>query len=152
MWEPVARHRPSHRWTFGDLAAKVGADVGLVPDAEQQWLLDAIYAEKESGIPASFEVAVVAPRQNLKSATLEIAALTDAFVMDVPLHIWTAHLLGTAQKSFQDMRSRILQNPDYAGRVKFYEGHQDMSLHVDADDGDVLTKTVEFHARSGRGG
>lgn len=150
IWEPVARHRPSSKWTDGDLAAKIGADLGLVPDAEQQWLLDAIYAEREAGVPAAFEVAVVAPRQNLKSATLEIAALMDAFVLGVPLHIWTAHLQGTAQKAFQDIQRRINAHPDYARRAKFYAGHQDMSIHVDFDDPDVPTKVIEFQSRTGR--
>lgn len=150
MYEPVARHRPAHRWTDGDLAAQVGADLGLVPDAEQQWLLDSIFAERAPDLPASFEVAVVAPRQNLKSATLEIAALTDAFVKKVPLHVWTAHELDTAQKSFQDMKSRIMRNPEYADRAKFMSGHQDMSITV--DNGDAPDSVIEFEARSGRSG
>lgn len=63
MYEPLYRHRPSHRRTHGDLAAKVGADIGLPPDPEQQWILDSIYAERTPDRPASFEVAVIGPRQ-----------------------------------------------------------------------------------------
>ena len=45
-YAPLFRHRPPERWTNGDLAAKVGLDLGLPPDDEQRELLDMIYAEK----------------------------------------------------------------------------------------------------------
>ncbi len=146
-FEPMYRSRPPERWTNGDLAAKVGADLGLTPDTEQAWLLDAIYAEKAARVPASFEVGVVAPRQNLKSATLEVAALADLFVFEVPLGIWTAHLLSTAQKAFQDMRNRIMAHAEYDDQVDFYEGHQDMSITTKD-----RSRALEFYARSGKAG
>ena len=45
QYAPLFRHRPPERWTNGDLAAKVGIDLGLPPDDEQRELLDMIYAE-----------------------------------------------------------------------------------------------------------
>ena len=30
-FEPLYRHRPASKWTNGDIAAKVGADLGLPP-------------------------------------------------------------------------------------------------------------------------
>ena len=112
-WAPLHRHRPSARWTNGDLAAKVGADLGLPPDDEQRWLLDAIYAEKAPGRPASFEVAVIGPRQNIKTSTLGIAALADLFVFGIEKHLWSAHLDDTAGKTFADFKAWITTNPDY---------------------------------------
>ena len=70
MYEPLYRHRPSHRHTHGDLAAKVGADIGLPPDPEQQWILDSIYAERAPDRPAAFEVGVIGPRQNIKTGAV----------------------------------------------------------------------------------
>lgn len=141
------KHRPPHKWTFGDLAAQVGVDLGLPPDEEQQWLLDTIYAEVAPERPASFEVAVVAPRQNIKTSTFGIAALADLFVFGVERHLWTAHHGDTLAKTFADFRSWIKSNPDYDEQVQFYEGHQDMSI-VHRETG----ATIDFQSRTGKAG
>src|SRR5512139_2336166 len=147
MYQALHRHRPHHRWTNGDLAAKVGADLGLPPDDEQRWLLDTIFAEKAPDIPASFEVAAISPRQNIKTSTFGIAALADLFVFDVERHLWTAHHGDTLKGTFQDFRSWIKSNPEYDEQVTFYEGHQDMSI-VHKDTG----ATIDFQSRSGKAG
>jgi hypothetical protein len=142
---------PSEGWTVptaGHIATSVGADLGLTPDDEQQWLLDAIYAVNDRGLPAAYEVNVTAPRQNLKSATLEIAALTDLFVFGVDLAVWTAHEFKTARKTFLDMRRRIMGHPDYAARATFEMAHGKEAITLDTGE------RLEFHARSqgsGRG-
>lgn len=99
MPDPLHRWVPSSEESYGDLAAGLGEQVGMVMDDDQRDILDAIYAEDKPGIPTSFEVAVVAPRQNIKTSTFEIAALTDVFVLELPLHVWSAHLYPTTQKS-----------------------------------------------------
>ncbi len=109
-------------------------------------MLKSIYAEREPGLPAAFQVCVVAPRQNLKSATLEIAALTDLFVLGVPLSVWTAHEFKTARKSFEDMRSRILQNPEFESRCRFRDSHGEEAIILHTGE------RLEFHARSGGSG
>ena len=147
MYEPLYRHRPSHRWTYGDLACKVGADLGLPPDDEQRWILDTIFAEKAPERPASFEVGVISPRQNIKTSTLGIAALTDLFVFDVERHLWTAHHGDTLKGTFQDFRAWIKSNPEYDDQVDFYEGHQDMSI-VRKDTG----HRIDFQSRTGKAG
>lgn len=144
-WAPLRRHRPSARWTNGDLAAKVGADLGLPPDDEQRWLLDAIYAEKAPGRPASFEVAVIGPRQNIKTSTLGIAALADLFVFGIEKHLWSAHLDDTAGKTFADFKAWITTNPDYLEQVRFYEGHQDRAI-VHEESG----RRIDFGSRTGK--
>jgi hypothetical protein len=144
-YAPLHRHRPPHKWTNGDLAAKVGADLGLPPDEEQRWLLDAIYAEKAVDRPASFEVAVVAPRQNIKTSTLLIAAIADLFVFGVEKHLWSAHLDDTAKNTFQDAKDWIGRNPDYADQVQFYEGHQDRAI-VHRETG----HRIDFGSRTGK--
>lgn len=147
MYQPLHRHRPAHRWTNGDLAAKVGNDLGLPPDGEQAWLLDTIFAEKAPEIPASFEVATIAPRQNIKTSTYGIAALADLFVFGVEKHLWTAHHGDTLKGTFNDFRAWIKSNPEYDELVTFYEGHQDMSI-VRKDTG----ATIEFQSRTGKAG
>jgi hypothetical protein len=147
MYQPLHRHRPAHKWTNGDLAAKVGADLGLPPDDEQRWILDTIYAEKAAERPASFEVAVISPRQNIKTSTLGIAALADLFVFGVERHLWTAHHGDTLKGTFNDFREWIKSNPEYDEQVTFYEGHQDMSI-VHKDTGN----TIDFQSRTGKAG
>lgn len=146
-FQPLHRHRPSHKWTNGDIAAKVGEDLGLPPDDEQRWILDTIYAEKAVDRPAAFEVAVVSPRQNIKTSTLGIAALADLFVFGVERHVWTAHHGDTLKGTFQDFREWIKSSPEYDDQVTFYEGHQDMSI-VHKETGN----TIDFQSRSGKAG
>lgn len=146
-YEPLHQHRPAHKWTNGDLAARVGTDLGLPPDEQQQWILDTIYAEKAPDRPASFEVAVISPRQNIKTSTLGIAALADLFVFGVERHLWTAHHGDTLKGTFQDFRAWIKSNHEYDDRVTFYEGHQDMAI-VDKETG----ATIDFQSRSGKAG
>lgn len=147
MYEPLYRSRPAHRWTNGDLACRVGEDLGLPPDAEQRWILDTIYAERAPDRPAAFEVAVISPRQNIKTSTLGIAALTDLFVFGVEKHVWTAHHGDTLKNTFNDFRTWIKSNPEYDEQVTFYEGHQDMSI-VHTETGN----TIEFQSRTGKAG
>lgn len=138
----------SYRDSYGDLAADVGEQLGMPPDAEQRAILDAIFAEDVAGVPAFFSVAVVAPRQNLKTSTLEIAALTDLFVFGVPLHVWTAHLVSTAQKTFEHMVGLIASNEDFRSRCvwppRTTNGEQRIEL--------LTGERIEFRARSGGGG
>lgn len=144
-YAPLYRHRPKGRWTYGDLAAKVGADLGLPPDDEQRALLDMIYAEKAPDRPAAFEVCVIAPRQNIKTSTLLTAAIADMFVFGVKKHLWSAHLDDTAKETFRDAQEWIGRNPDYDSQVKFYEGHQDRSIvHVPTGN------RIDFGSRTGK--
>jgi len=147
MYEPLYRNRPPHKWTNGDLAARVGEDLGLPPDDEQRWILDTIFAERAPERPASFEVGVISPRQNIKTSTLGIAALADLFVFGVERHLWTAHHGDTLKGTFNDFRAWIKSNPEYAEQVTFYEGHQDMSI-VHTETGN----TIDFQSRTGKAG
>ena len=145
QWAPLYRSRPSSRWTYGDIAAKVGADLGIAPDDEQRALLDMIYAEKAPGRPAAFEVLVIGPRQNIKTSTLGVAALADLFVFGVEKHLWSAHLDDTAGKTFADFKTWINTNPEYSEQVRFYEGHQDRAIvHVESG------RRIDFGSRTGK--
>jgi hypothetical protein len=141
------RSVPAFARTNGDLAAELGVHLGLVPDDDQRDILDAIFAETDEGLPACFEVAAVAPRQNIKTSTLELAALTDLYVMGEPLHLWTAHKFDTAQKAYLDMRRLISSNPDYRSRTKFTDARGDEAIEF-VDTGG----RIEFHARSSGAG
>lgn len=146
-YQPLHRHRPAHKWSNGDLAAKLGADIGLPPDEEQRWLLETIYAEVAAERPASFEVVVVAPRQNIKTSTFGMAALADLLVFGVERHLWTAHHGDTLKGTFTDFRAWLGSNRDYDERVTYFEGHQDMSI-VETETGN----RIDFQSRTGKAG
>lgn len=133
--------------TYGDLAARVGEELGMPPDDDQRDILDAVFAEDVPGVPAVFEVAVVAPRQNIKTSTLEIAALTDLFVLGVERHIWTAHLFKTARSTFEHMAGLIESAPDFRRRCR-----QPRTAHGDEAIELRSGQRIEFHARSTGGG
>jgi hypothetical protein len=145
--------RPAFGWvpdyvsTNGDIAAQVGAELGVTPDAQQRLILDAMFAEDARHLPACFSVTAISPRQNLKTATLEIAALTDLLVLREPLHTWTAHLFKTARASFEHMCSMIESN-DYfrkqCRRPHTANGNESIEL--------LTGERIEFAARSKGGG
>lgn len=147
MRDPAYRWVPDYKETYGDLAADVGEQLGMPMDPEQRMILDAIFAENTPGEPALFSVAVVAPRQNLKTATLEIAALTDVFVLGEPMHAWTAHLFDTARATFEHMCQLIEGNDDFRKRChKPHTANGNESIEL------LTGERIEFHARSKGGG
>jgi hypothetical protein len=139
---------PPYPATNGDLMAAFGRQLGLVPDSEQQPILDAVAAESAPGMPAVFEVAVIAPRQNLKTAAFQVAALTCLFVFGDELIVWTAHLFKTAVKAFQGMCRLINANPELKAQCRWpprtANGDESIELKSGA--------RIEFHARSKGGG
>lgn len=147
MYVPLFRHRPRHKWTNGDLAARVAEDLGLPPDDEQRWIYDTTFAEVAPDRPASFEVGVISPRQNIKTSSFGVAAIADLFVFGVERHLWTAHHGDTLKGTFNDFRAWIKSNPEYDEQVTFYEGHQDMSI-VHKDTGNM----IDFQSRTGKAG
>lgn len=145
--EPLYRTVPDCRASFGDLAAKVGRDLGLDPDPEQQEALDAIFAEREPAVPRYRHVCLVGARQNIKTSTLAIAALTDLFVLGIPEAVWTAHQSKTSTKSFEDMQRRINGHPEYAGLAAFKSGRGEELIYLPG-----TPVSLEFRARSGGSG
>lgn len=147
---PAYRWVPGYRATDGDLAAELGVKLGLSPDRNQRDILDGIFAEDDAGLPACFEVAVVAPRQNLKTAVLQVAAMTYLFVAGEELVIWTAHLFKTTQKAFEGMVKLIGANPDYKAKCRWPPRTANGDEAIELKTG----QRIEFHARSkgsGRG-
>ena len=122
--------------------------MGFDEDPGQRLFLDAVFAENEAGLPACFEVGLVAPRQNLKTAALQEAALTWLLVQGVELVIWTAHLYDTAQKAFQSMVARIDRNPDLKAQCKWPPPSAHGAEAIVLKTGEA----IEFHARSTGGG
>lgn len=105
---PLFESVPEFTATNGDLAAEVGRELGYDVDADQRAVLDAMFAyDPATDYPAFSEVAAIAPRQNLKTATGIIAAVTDLVIFRLP-HLWTSHLYRpTTVDAFTEMWDRI---------------------------------------------
>jgi phage terminase large subunit-like protein len=147
---PAYRWVPGYQHTNGAVAASLGQQLRLPPDRNQQDILDAIFAIDDAGMPSCFEVAVVAPRQNLKTAVLQLAALSYLFLLDEELILWTAHLFDTSRKAFEGMRRMIAANPEYKDKCKWPPRTTNGDEAIELKSGQRL----EFHARSkgaGRG-
>lgn len=146
-YSPLYQTAPVWDETDGDLAAQLALDMGWSLDEVQRWQVDANLAVGADGLPACRETAIVGPRQTVgKTVALEVCALADVFLFDVPLHVWTAHLYSTSQKTYHDMQRRISRNREYATRCEYRETNGEQSIIVDGE------RTIEFHARSGKRG
>ncbi len=130
---------PPAFFTHPDFDSSIGDDVAdwvaaltlgngefFVPDDNQRSLLRAMFA----GPPGvsyqtrdrkwfSSQVAVVAPRQNLKTATLEMGVAAALWLLDARLVVWTAHLYNpAAAESFLHFKELIDCNPHLSRSVK----------------------------------
>lgn len=146
--EPLYRTVPDCRTSFGDLAARVGVELGLPPDDEQRIALDAMFAEAAPGIPRYRHWCMVATRQQIKSATMTIGAATDLLVLGVPGAVWTAHQSKTATKSYEDLARRVRGHEEYREVAGFRAGRGEEAIYL-LDDPSI---SLEYRARSGGSG
>ena len=115
---------PPHVSTGGAEAADLAALSGFTPDAEQRLILDAFYAEQvagstfQSGQWAALEQAAIAARQNIKTSTMLMACMADAFLFEARLIVWTAHLFQTAAEAFLDFKNLIDANAHLSRKVR----------------------------------
>ena len=144
MPAPLYRSVPAYTTHNGDLAARVADQVGLPLDADQQAILESVFAEKAPDIPAARSVAVIAPRQGLGKTTLfEIAALTDVFLLGRERVLFSAHEFRTARRSFEHLVQLIDCVPDFRRRTlppRATSGQEAIQLRSGA--------RISFHARS----
>lgn len=149
---PAVKWVPEYDVTYGDLVADLAATVSIdgrpmVMDPEQRMILDATYAEDAPGVPTCFEVGTVAPRQNIKTAVLQVAALADIEIFRVGLHVWTAHLFKTSTSAFEGLVKMIDSNPEISRNYRpprTSNGKESIERRTG--------ERIEFHARSERGG
>ena len=115
---PAIYTHPKYAATDGPLVAELCDLAGFGPDPEQRMLLDDLFAVDKRGVSTSFEMGVVACRQNLKTGLFKQAALGWLFVTEQRLSVWSAHLFSTTQEAFRDMDELCASHPSIARRVK----------------------------------
>lgn len=103
--QPRVRSVPEYSFTSGVEALELAESVGLTADDWQAAVVNDILGEDERGKWASFESALIVPRQNGKGTVFEIVQLADLFLFSSAqrdfLAIHTAHEMKTAQEAFR---------------------------------------------------
>lgn len=103
--------------TYGPEVCEIAAAAGLPPDPTQERALDGIFAIDRRGRPASFEAALIGPRQNFKTGTILMAELGWLFVTEERLVVHSAHELDTTEQAFNDLRNLIEGTPTLSRRL-----------------------------------
>lgn len=145
--EPAFFTFPDYSETLGPEVADLAELAGFPPDPEQRLVLDAMFGLGRAGRRVAFEVGVIGARQNIKTGLFKQAALGEAFIVEVPLLVWSAHEFATAQEAFRDLTELIESTPDLDREVK----------HIHRSNGDEAIELlngcrIKFKARTKSGG
>lgn len=129
---PTFLTHPPFEWSIGDDVADYVASCQLAsgemfaPDDNQRLLLRATFAGP-AGVSYqtrdrkwfSSQVGIVACRQNLKTAAMEMAVVGAVWLLDARLVLWTANLYQpAAAESFLHFKELIEANPHLSRKVK----------------------------------
>jgi hypothetical protein len=143
---------PPYDFTAGPEVADLCERAGFVPDQQQRAILDVIFAER-AGRRAFFEIAVIAPRQNLKTGVFKMAALGKMFMTDRRLIVWSAHEFSTSQEAFLELCELIENRPDLRRRLRggnprrgFSQGNGEEAIRL------ASGQRLKFKARTKTGG
>jgi phage terminase large subunit-like protein len=132
--------------TFGPEVADICAAANYEPDADQEQALNAIFAFHPGGKVAALEGAVVACRQNIKTALFKMCALGWLYVTEDRLVTWSAHEFDTAQEAHRELAELIDGCAPLRRRLK--------AVHYGAADKSIELNTgqrVKFKARTKTG-
>lgn len=153
MPDPLILVAPAYQWmpeygeTLGPEVAEIAEIAGFTPDPEQRLALDWTFALGPRGKVAVRDVAICAPRQNLKTGYLKMCALGWLFLTEQRLIVWSAHEFGTSQESFRDMCQLIEDCPDLDAEVKaIHRANGDEAIELRGD------RRLRFKARTKSGG
>lgn len=152
--EPTWLKHPVYVETFGPEVAELCALADFAPDAEQELLLDLLFAIGPDGKSVVFDMDVVAPRQNLKTGFLIQAELGWLYVTEQRLIVHSAHELDTTAEAFRDL-STLIENtsalsrrlrPTRGERQGITEGNGRWSIEL------VDDRRIRYKARTAGGG
>lgn len=133
--EPVGRqtptffHAPEYTYSMGedatDLAATTGFD--LLP-WEQLVLNNALAADPLTSRFLAFQVGLVVPRQNGKTAVTRWRMLLGLFILGERKIVYSAHLFKTAHSEFEEIRDVIERTPWMMEMVKKINDSKETSI------------------------
>jgi hypothetical protein len=106
--------RPAFLWTppsavgdLGDEVAELAVQLDQQVGHEERIALGALTPVRDDGMPAGLEAGIVCGRRQLKSWSLEMCTIHDAFVTKVHRVVWTAHLRETSDDNFEHLTGLI---------------------------------------------
>lgn len=103
---------------------------GFPPDPEQQLLLDDVFGVVDERAVV-LEAAVVAARQNIKTAAAQMCCMGWLFVTEQRLVVWSAHQFATAQEAFRDLDELCASDPWFSRQVaRVWRGNGDESIEL----------------------
>ncbi len=147
--EPAFGTGPAFTRTLGPEVADLSELASFTPDPEQRLALDAIFAMRSapSNKAAAFEVAVIAPRQNIKTSLFKQCALGWLFITDQRLVVWSAHEFATSKEAHRDLVELIEGSDVLRKRIKtIHRANGDEGIEL------VTGQRVNFKARTKTGG
>jgi hypothetical protein len=116
--KPAHLSRPEAFKTYGPEVADLCDSIGFAPDAQQRFALDIIFGRRADGQSSAFEIAIIAPRQQLKTGCFKQAAIGWLFLFDEHLVVWSAHEFTTASEAFRDLEELITGSDYLRAEVK----------------------------------
>lgn len=103
---------------LGEEVIQWARGIGYDLDPWQEWVLRQGCGTRPNGKWASFENTLIIPRQNGKSAILEIRELAGLYLLGEELVIHTAHEVKTSQEQFLRISNAVLNNGALSKRLK----------------------------------
>ncbi|MGP5269811.1 terminase large subunit domain-containing protein [Corynebacterium variabile] len=133
--QPVGEQLPQHfhapEWTYSlgeditDLAAVVGFD--MLP-WQQLVLNNAMAADPVTGRYQAFQVGLVVPRQNGKTAITRFRMLAGLFLFGERKIVYSAHLFKTAHSEFEEIREIVERTPWMMEQVRKINDSKETSI------------------------
>lgn len=114
---PTVEFRIESRSSAAHDVITMAAAAGLELDEWQRHVLDGALGERGGGKWSAFEVGLVVPRQNGKSAIVEALILTALFVWETKLIVYSAHQFDSAQEVFLRLQ-QLIEDSEFADQVK----------------------------------
>jgi hypothetical protein len=156
--EPAYANFPPWVETFGPEVADLAEMAGLPPDPEQAMGLDALFGIGANGLPSAFEFALIAARQNIKTAFFKMAALGWLFITDQKLIVWSAHEMDTTREAFRDLANLIENCAPLRKRLAggptngIFRGSGQEAIELAPSEACPEGQRIKFKARTSGGG
>ena len=88
--EPSYLRLPEWDKTFGDEVAGICEHANFGPDPQQELVLNAVFARRDDGLSAAFEIGEIVGRQNMKTGSIKQMCIGWQFLFDERLVIYSA--------------------------------------------------------------
>jgi hypothetical protein len=122
--EPTWLSHPVYVETCGPEVADICALANFAPDPEQELILDLTFAIGDNGLSAAFEIDIIGPRQQFKTASILQIELGWLYVTNEKLIVHSAHELDTTAEAFRDLANLIESTPALSKRLALTRGER----------------------------